>query len=363
MDSQPVSANAKTELTSFVQGARAHTLRATPRLIALALFVVVLAGCTTAGPFQLAVGTPSAEQTYGGAIESVLGYQMPVTAQPTATPEPDNQLQVIVNTSGSRANIRSGPGLDAAIIDKADPGTAFPVVGKSQDGAWWQITVGATDGWVADSVVRLAGEGETVAVTAEVSNEPVVNSDYSASWDINWSCESTEGRCSVNECTATVNSAVNREGDGAFLPVEYQVEWSDECFNTDSWVFEVDPFTGKERTGEYADNFLYAYWAGAKTGNVSGVLPFADGKGIVVSCQGPDTVEIEEGDGWTSVYEGVTCHDRNTGMLAYMNYIKRWLFTGDYEGQTYERAFFGDVERLEQRIVNTNADLLLVDKK
>ena len=52
--------------------------------------------------------------------------------------------------------------------------------------------------------------------------------------------------------------------------------------------------------------------------------------------------------------------DRNTGMLAYMNYIKRWLFTGEYEGQNYERAFFGDVERLEQRLVNTNAGLLLV---
>ena len=362
MDLQPVSPTIIRQ-TSAAQGQRRAAARTLPLLLAIGLLALILAGCTTAGPLVLAGATPSVDQTYGGAIESVLGFQMPVMVAPTATPEPDNQLQVTIDTAGSRANIRSGPGLDAAIIDKADPGTTFAVIGKSQDGAWWQITIGGSNGWVADSVVRLAGESDAVAVTAEESNEPVVNGDYSASWDIDWSCESTEGRCSVDQCTATVNAAVNRASDGAFLPVEYEVQWSDECFSTDSWVFEVDPFTGKERTGEYADNFLYAYWAGANVGNISGVLPFGEDQGIVVTCQGPDTVEIEEGEGWTSVYEGVTCHDRNTGMLAYMNYIKRWLFTGDYEGQSYERAFFGDVERLEQTLVNTNADLLLVDRK
>ena len=333
MDQFPVPDMRQIVTTASGRRDQRATWRPLPLILAAALLTLLVAGCTAAGPLQIAVGTPSADQTYGGAIESVLGFQMPVVAAPTATPEPNDQLQVIINTAGSRANIRSGPGLDAPIIDKADPGSAYPVVGKSEDGAWWQITIGGADGWVAYSVVRVAGEGETVAVTSETSNEPVVNSDYTASWDIQWSCESTEGRCSVDACTATVNAAVNRATDGSFLPVEYEVKWSDECFNTDSWVFEVDPFTGKERTGEYADNFLYAYWAGANTGNPSGVLPFGEDQGIVVTCQGPDTVEIEEGDGWTSVYEGVTCHDRNTGMLAYMNYIKRWLFTGEYEGQ------------------------------
>lgn len=362
MDYCPVSAHTSTNPASSLRSFGPQRQRTLPLLLFVLLLALFAGGCTAAG-LQLPVGTPSPEQTYGGAIESALNYKMPVTVEPTATPEPDKQLKVVISTAGSRANIRSGPGLDAAIIDKADPGAVYPVVGKSQDGAWWQITVGGSTGWVADSVVSLAGEGETVAVTAATSNEPVLNPDYTASWAIKWGCESTEGRCSVAKCTATVNAAVNRAGDGTFLPVEYKVEWSDECFNTDSWIFEVDPFTGKERTGEYADNFLYAYWAGANAGATSGVLPFGEGKGIIVSCQGPDTVEIEEGDGWTSVYEGVTCHDRNTGMLVYMNYIKRWLFTGEYQGQKYERAFFGDVERLEQTLVNTNANMALVDKK
>ncbi len=363
MDQFHVPANSSQTSASTCLSTKRPASGSIPLVLLVAIVMLVAGGCTASGPLQFPIGTPSASQTYGGAIESVLDYQMPVTSAPTATPEPDSQQKVTISTAGSRANIRSGPGLDAAVIDKADPGSTFPVVGKSEDGAWWQITIGGATGWVSDSVVRLAGEGDAVAVTEATGSEPVLNSDYTAAWDIDWSCESTEGRCSVDKCTAAVNAAVNRAGDGAFLPVEYKVQWSDECFNTDSWVFEIDPFTGKERTGEYADNFLYSYWAGAGSGAISGVLPFADGEGIVVTCQGPDTVEIEEGDGWTSVYEGVTCHDHNTGMLVYMNYIKRWLFTGDFEGQNYERAFFGDVERLEQKLVDTNAGMDIVEKK
>lgn len=339
-----------------------RSVPATPLLLwALLLSLLLLAGCTAAGGLPLAISaTPSAEQTFGGAIESVLNYSLPPTPVPTPTSEAP--IQIIVATGGSRANVRSGPSLDASIVGKGDPDQAFDVVGRSEDGAWWQITLpDGTEGWISNSIVRVAGEGETVAVTA--SSEPVIPSDLRATWDIDWSCESEEGRCTVQQCDATVTAGVNREGDSQYIPVEYQVEWADECFSTDAWVFEVDPFTGSERSGEYADNFLYAYWAGAGSGKASGVLPFGSDEGIVVSCAGPQTVEIEEGDGWTSVYEGVTCHDRNTGMLVYMNYIKRWLFTGEFEGQNYDRAFFGDVERLEQRLTDTNAELFLVKRK
>ena len=94
-----------------------------------------------------------------------------------------------------------------------------------------------------------------------------------------------------------------------------------------------------------------------------GVLPLEGGEGVEVFCSGPHTVEIEEGAGWTTVYQGNTCHDVNTGMLVYMNYVKRWLYTGDYDGKTYTRAFFGDTETLEQRLVEANTSLARVEKK
>ena len=87
------------------------------------------------------------------------------------------------------------------------------------------------------------------------------------------------------------------------------------------------------------------------------------GEGVAVHCSGPHSVEIEEGGGWTTIYEGNTCHDVNTGMLVFMNYTKRWLFTGDHEGRTYERAYFGDSEKLEQRLVESSAPLAYVKEK
>ena len=324
---------------------------------ALLVGLLLVAGCTaTGGAFPIA-GASTAQQDFGGAVASVLEYRLPATPTPVAQ---DEQLQVIVDTGGSRANIRSAPALDASIIGKADAGDSFDVLGKSDDEAWWQIDYadGNESAWLSDSVVRLAGEEEAVAVTEELLRD-----DLSASWDVDWSCESEEGRCTVDQCAATISSSVNRNAAGQSIPVEYQVEWDDECFNTDSWVFEVDPFTGRELTGEFTDNFLYAYWLGRNSGEISGVYPFGDDQGVVVSCQAGQTVEIEEGDGWTSAYEGATCHDRRTGMLVYMKYDKRWLFTGEFEGQQYERAFFGDVEHLEQRLNETNLELFFVEQR
>jgi hypothetical protein len=351
--------------SAFSRSSAGSTARASRLVLpaALLLLLLVLAACA---PLQ-APGQ-AAGQSYGGVVESVLNFNMPeIPPTPTPAPTPEEQVQVIVSTGGSRANIRSAPSLDGAIVGKADNGTALNVVGRSADNAWWQVCcVDGVEGWVADSIVRVAGEGDAVPVAADIAVEsegPLFDSDLQATWEIAWSCTSEEGRCTVPACDAVVTAGVQRQGDGQFVPVEYNVEWSDECFSTDSWVFEVNPLTGRERTGEYADNFLYAYWAGAESGDISGVFPFGDEQGIVVSCSGPDTVEIEEGDGWTSSYEGITCHDRRTGMLVYMDYVKRWLFTGQFEGKEYERAYFGDTEKLEQRLVETNAELFFVERK
>jgi hypothetical protein len=330
-------------------------------VLALTLLLLLLAGCTAGGPLQLPVAT--AGESYGGVVESVLNYAMPVL--PTPEPTPEVQPQLIVSTGGSRANVRSAPSLDGAIVGKADNGQTFNVLGRSADNAWWQVDLGGgAEGWISDSIARLAGEGEAVPVAAADPNAgPLFDGSLQAAWDIDWSCTSEEGRCTVPACDASVTAGVERQGDGQFIPVEYQVAWSDECFSTDSWVFDVNPLTGQERTGEYTDNFLYSYWVGANAGDISGVIPFGEDQGIVVTCSGPDTVEIEEGDGWTSSYEGITCHDRRTGMLVYMNYVKRWLFTGEFEGKQYERAYFGDTETLEQRLTDTSAELLFVEKK
>ncbi|MCB0093224.1 MAG: hypothetical protein KDE54_35290, partial [Caldilineaceae bacterium] len=75
------------------------------------------------------------------------------------------------------------------------------------------------------------------------------------------------------------------------------------------------------------------------------------------------TLEVEEGDGWSTVYIGNTCHDVRTGMLLDLSYEKRWLYTGEFEGKTYNREYFGDFETLEQHLADTNAVLYDVESK
>ena len=44
-----------------------------------------------------------------------------------------------------------------------------------------------------------------------------------------------------------------------------------------------------------------------------------------------------------------------------VSYTKRWLFSGEYDGQKYERAYFGDYEVLDQYLVDTNVDLAFLE--
>ena len=81
------------------------------------------------------------------------------------------------------------------------------------------------------------------------------------------------------------------------------------CFDEDSWVFEVDRYTAKERSGEFIDNFLYNYWLGVQPGPATDVYTLDDGRKVAVWCSGPHELELEEGSGWTTVYVGNTCHD------------------------------------------------------
>ena len=349
-------------------------------LVSVALFA--LSGCAASGvAVQPNAGAAIADAAMPASVNTVIeplsAYQPPAAEEesdsplptPTATPEGGEPLRVTIATQGVRANLRSGPGTSFDIVAKVNPGQTFDVLGRSEDNRWYQLDSKVTgvngdqieSGWVASELVRVAGEGEAPVVDAPAAAEALLSPDLSVQWAVDWSCNSD--RCQIKNCEAEVAAVVNRQANGDFLPVEHTVTWDDACFSTDAWTFEVNQSTGEERTGEAEQNFLYSYWLGANPGDAVGVFPLGTGEGVEVFCSGPHSVEIEEGGGWTTVYEGNTCHDVATGMLVYMNYTKRWLFTGDYDGKTYARAFFGDSEKLEQRLVEANIPLALVEKK
>jgi uncharacterized protein YraI len=86
---------------------------------------------------------------------------------PTATPTP------FVVVQGDRVNARSGPGVSDELVGELAPGAQLSVVGKNEDGAWWQVC--CLDGqqvWVIGELVAMQGAPEAVAVAASIPPSP-----------------------------------------------------------------------------------------------------------------------------------------------------------------------------------------------
>jgi hypothetical protein len=317
----------------------------------------VISACVSAVPAANQAASTNAPQD--SRLADISEFALP-TAEPVIVPE----VTVTIATEGSRANIRSGPSLDAPIVAKANPGDTFNITGKSADGEWWQVccvrgpgdeTGEATEtAWLASVVAEIDGDIDAIPVIA-----PLLPDDVQASWQVDWACGSE--RCEVKSCGATINAKAGDATNEQWLQIEHDVTWDNDCFETDSWLFEVDRFSGKERSGDFVDNFLYNYWMGAQPGPATNVYLMDDGRKVAVWCSGPHEFELQESGGWTTVYEGKTCHDVGTGELVTLSYVKRWLFTGEYDGQRYERAYFGDYETLDQFLVDTNVALDLIE--
>jgi uncharacterized protein YgiM (DUF1202 family) len=89
----------------------------------------------------------------------------PPTPTPTATPEPKPEVVV----SNPRVNVRSGPGASFPVLGQALQGQRLEIIGRDEDGQWWQICCfQGQSGWLADEVVRAEGPLETVALSPDL---------------------------------------------------------------------------------------------------------------------------------------------------------------------------------------------------
>ncbi len=279
---------------------------------------------------------------------------------PTPTPIPD----VTVTVRNRSVNIRSGPGLDFPVIFGARQGAEFKAIGRNGDSSWWLICCipgpGDKEGeptqtaWISNVVVEVSGEGEKLSVVGEL-----LPADLTAEWSVSYECSSD--RCVVPVCDGAMTASVRNADDKRWLEVERKVEWTDNCGEQATWIHQLDRFTGNERFANSTDLFLFNYWMGAAVGEANSVFTLPNGQQVLAWCSGPQSAEVEEADGWTTVYEGENCYDVRTGMLVSMQYSKQWLFTGTYEGKEYDRAFFGDVENYTVQLSETNLELATVD--
>ena len=100
------------------------------------------------------------------------------TATPTGTPEstatptetPVSQPQA---STTSPINVRSGPGTVYPVVGQLQPGQPVDILGRNADRTWWQVLLlNGNEGWVAASVVDVAGPVDGVAVAANIPPAP-----------------------------------------------------------------------------------------------------------------------------------------------------------------------------------------------
>ncbi len=268
-----------------------------------------------------------------------------------------------VTVKNRSVNVRSGPGLDFSVLFGARQGDAFETLGSSEDGAWWQICCVPGPNDEADNPTQKAWISNRVVDANEAAVElgvlrPLFPDDLSAAWDVTYQCGSE--RCAVAECSAQVAASVRNAADPRWLEIDRIVTWDENCGEDSSWLHQVDRTDGTERYPNSTGLFFFNYWVGAKPGPINSNYTLGESE-IASWCGEPQTAEVEEEGGWTSAYEGVTCYDERTGMLVAMKYTKRWLFTGEFEGETYDKAYFGDFEVYDVVLTETNVELDITD--
>lgn len=131
-------------------------------------------GSASTEPFTVCLAPESGTITCPGDIPAIsvvpTAALPPTVAPPTPTPYvppfiPPAGPCMVASSRGQTINIRSGPGLEFAIIGQLAPGVTAPVQARMPDSSWYQINLNGIVGWVSATVVIAGGNclGVTVA--------------------------------------------------------------------------------------------------------------------------------------------------------------------------------------------------------
>ncbi|RIK54665.1 MAG: hypothetical protein DCC57_06465 [Chloroflexi bacterium] len=90
---------------------------------------------------------------------------VPLPAQPLFAQVGSLPAAGVVTAEDSLLRVRSGPGTTFAIVARLEPGAQVQVLAASDDGAWYQIASGGTQGWASAEFVRI-GAAPSAAPTS-----------------------------------------------------------------------------------------------------------------------------------------------------------------------------------------------------
>ncbi len=77
------------------------------------------------------------------------------------------QLTAKIKATGSRLNVRSGPGTGYQVVAKADDGTEYQAIGRSAAGDWLLLKLSSDTsdvGWVSAGFVQVSGDIQTLPI-------------------------------------------------------------------------------------------------------------------------------------------------------------------------------------------------------
>ena len=277
----------------------------------------------------------------------------------------DSHASAILTVKRPNANIRSGPSIDFQIVAKAVEGDTFATSGRTADG-WWRICCIDSVGDAGVETTQTAWMSQIVVTPDENAEAlptliPLFPEDLEASWNVQYECGSR--RCAVDECAAVSRTEIHGNRDLRWLEINRIVTWEETCGEDSTWPHQIDRIEGTERYPNSTGLFFFNYWLGPRPGVANALFHLDTGEEIEVWCSDEQVAEVAEESGWTTVYNGLTCHDIRTGMLVSMQYTKHWFFTGEFEGDEYDRAYFGDFEVYKVKLDQTNALLAIVNAR
>lgn len=104
--------------------------------------------------------TPTTSATPNTAVTATSTATVTSISLPTATqtPEPFSTSEIIVKVSGDYINLRTGPGLNYAVLRQVTLGEPLMLVGRTSDNTWLYVkTLDGQEGWTKATTVDLAG--------------------------------------------------------------------------------------------------------------------------------------------------------------------------------------------------------------
>lgn len=116
----------------------------------------------TSSPTRLPTSSPEPTATDTPAPTFTPTPSPTLVPSPTLTPAP---VVLVPENSGTKINVRSGPGTNYPVLAQIEPGQSAPVTGRNQDNSWWQISLADSSlGWVFGQLVQASGATEAIPV-------------------------------------------------------------------------------------------------------------------------------------------------------------------------------------------------------